>query len=215
MHLLEDQETYHKVMVFLSSKKNADRLFAEIEESHFSDQACIIHSNKSQNYRERSVRQFDEGKKRLLIATDVMARGLDMDKVSHVINFDTPAYPENYIHRIGRTGRAENPGKSILFYTEKEEEHKSAIEKLMNVSIPIEAFPEDVEQASRLTPEEKPKRKEINTGKHQLPDGPGPAFHEKKDKNKKENWGGSYKRKAKKHKKPKTRGAKNKSGKRR
>ena len=70
----------------------------------------------------------DAGKSRILVTTDVMARGLDLDKISHVINFDTPAYPENYMHRIGRTGRAEREGKSILFYTEKEESAKKAIE---------------------------------------------------------------------------------------
>ncbi|RED96574.1 DEAD/DEAH box helicase [Marinoscillum furvescens] len=206
-HLIRDKETFSKVLVFLSNKKSADRLFEQLEPM-WGNELCIVHSNKSQNYRLRSVKQFDEGKKRVLIATDVMARGLDMEKVTHVINFDTPAYPENYMHRIGRTGRAEEAGKTILFYTEKEEPHKQAIEKLMNYEIPELEFPEEVEINPQLTPEEKPKRKEINTGKHKLPEGPGPAFHEKKEKNKKTNQGGSWRRKmekkhANKKKKPK------------
>ncbi len=92
------------------------------------DESCVIHSNKTQNYRIRSIRQFDEGKNRILLATDVMARGLDFDNVTHVINFDTPDFPENYMHRIGRTGRAEKEGKTILFSTEKEQESKEKIE---------------------------------------------------------------------------------------
>ena len=78
-----------------------------------------FHSNKTQNYRLRSIEQFRSGENRMLIATDVMARGLDIDNISHVINFDTPTYPENYMHRIGRTGRAEREGQSIVFSTEK------------------------------------------------------------------------------------------------
>lgn len=201
-HQLSDTEEFKKVIVFISSKKSADRLFSALDED-FGHEACIIHSNKSQNYRLRSVRQFDEGMNRILIATDVMARGLDMEKVSHVISFDVPAFPENYMHRIGRTGRAEESGKSILYYTDKEEADKLAIEVLMNYEIPELEFPADVAENPQLTPEEKPKKKEINTGHKKVElDGPGPAFHEKKEKNQKFNMGGSYKRKAKKHKKP-------------
>ena len=139
-YLLSDRDEYRKVLVFVSSKKNADKLFEALEED-FGSESCIIHSNKTQNYRIRSVQQFDEGKNRILVATDVMARGLDLEKITHVINFDTPHFPENYMHRIGRTGRAEQQGKSILFYTEKEEEWKVAIEELMSYEIPIVDFP--------------------------------------------------------------------------
>lgn len=199
-HLLHDREVYSKVLVFVSNKKSADRVF-ELLEPVYGSESCVIHSNKSQNYRLRSVRQFDKGDKRILVATDVMARGLDMEKVTHVINFDTPAYPENYIHRIGRTGRAEEAGTSILFYTEKEQPYKEAIEALMDYQIPLMDFPEEVEINPQLTPEEKPRVREINAGhKNQQDEGPGQAFHEKKAKNKKVNLGGSYKRKVKKHK---------------
>ena len=204
--ILWNRNEFTKVLVFISSKKNADKVFEALEENYGSEM-CIIHSNKSQNYRIRSIEQFDEGKNRILIATDVMARGLDLDKITHVINFDTPIYAENYMHRIGRTGRAEQEGKSILFYTEKETELKKAIEVLMDYEIPQMEFPEQVEVSKQLLPEERPQVKEISFKKTKLTEGGG-AFHEKKEKNLKVNQGGSYLRKGKKYKKPKTRGDK-------
>jgi ATP-dependent RNA helicase RhlE len=138
-----------------------------------------------------------------------MARGLDFDKISHVINFDVPAYPENYMHRIGRTGRAEEAGTTILFFTEKEEEFKTAIETLMEREIPQLEFPEEVELESKLAPEERSRQPEY--GSQVKPDeGKGAAFHEKKEKNKKTNAGGGQWKKAMKlkHKKPLTRGDK-------
>ncbi|CAA0150331.1 ATP-dependent RNA helicase RhlE family [Tenacibaculum maritimum] len=209
-HLLSDKETYSKVLVFVSNKRGADRLFQSLDES-FADEICVIHSNKTQNYRIRSIRQFDEGKNRILVATDVMARGLDLEEITHVINFDTPSFPENYMHRIGRTGRAEHEGKTILFSTEKEQEAKGKIEVLMEYTIPLLAFPEEVEISEQLTEEERPREdREISKNRTSLEYVPGPAFHEKKEKNKKTNQGGSYRREiAKKYKKPKTRGDKN------
>jgi ATP-dependent RNA helicase RhlE len=207
-HLLNNRDEYSKVLVFVSHKKHADRLFEALEET-FGEESCVIHSNKTQNYRIRSIKQFDEGKNRILVATDVMARGLDLDKISHVINFDTPLYPENYMHRIGRTGRAEQLGKSLLFYTEKEVPFKEAIETLMAYKIPEIDFPVEVEIAERLSPEEQPRDTELDYRRpvaNELPSG----FHEKKEKNLKENQGGSYRREiAKKYKKPQTRGDKN------
>ncbi|MCL4161124.1 UNVERIFIED_CONTAM: hypothetical protein GTU68_007830, partial [Idotea baltica] len=177
----------------------------------FKEEICIIHSNKTQNYRVRSIRQFDEGKNRILLATDVMARGLDFDEVSHVINFDTPLYPENYMHRIGRTGRAKKKGKTILFSTEKEKAAKQEIEELMQMEIPLIALPEAVEISKELTEDERPKEEnEQSRNRTKLEYVPGPAFHEKSEKNSKVNLGGSYRREiAKKYKKPKTRGDKN------
>ena len=208
-HLLENKDEYKKVLVFMYSKKNADSLYETLEEKYGTEMG-VVHSNKSQNYRIRSIKQFNEGTNRILITTDVMARGLDLDKITHVINFDTPGFPENYMHRIGRTGRAEEQGKSILFYTEKEEKSKEAIESLMSLKIPITDFPEEVKISNELTAEERPviKGKQIQ---HRIPDRDtkGAAFHEKKEKNKKTNQGGSYLRKMKKHKRPITKGDKN------
>ncbi len=208
-YLLKDKDEYRKVLVFVSSKKIADRLFEALE-SKYGSEMGIIHSNKSQNYRIRSIEQFDDGTNRILVTTDVMARGLDLEKITHVINFDTPGFPENYMHRIGRTGRAEEPGKSILFYTEKEESAKVAIETLMDYKIPMMDFPPEVEISKELIPEERSKNvKHKNPDRNLGRDTSGPSFHEKKDKNKKVNLGGKYRRElAKKYKKPKTRGDK-------
>ncbi|WP_339646614.1 DEAD/DEAH box helicase [uncultured Salegentibacter sp.] len=209
-HLLADKETYSKVLIFVAYKRMADRLYAELEQ-YFQDECTVIHSNKTQNYRLRSIKQFGSGFCRILVATDVMARGLDIESVSHVINFDTPKYPENYMHRIGRTGRAEKEGNSILMTTEAELESLEKIEALMKMEVPQEELPAEIEISSELIPEEQPKVFEINNpGKKKDEDAPGPAFHEKKEKNRKENLGGSYRREiAKKYKKPKTRGDKN------
>jgi ATP-dependent RNA helicase RhlE len=209
IHLLEDKENFSKVLVFVSNKKSADRLFLKLDEI-YNDELCVIHSNKTQNYRIRSINQFDEGENRILVATDVMARGLDLDEISHVINFDTPNFPENYMHRIGRTGRAEHEGKSILFYTEAEIQDKEAIEELMKVKIPKTDFPDAVEISDELTPEERPKEIEIDNPHKRNVEEVGTAFHEKSEKNSQTNEGGSYRRLiAKKYKKPRTRGDKN------
>ena len=209
-HILADKETYNKVLIFVAYKKMADRLFTALE-TKFTDECTVIHSNKTQNYRLRSIRQFGEGFCRILVATDVMARGLDIESVSHVINFDTPSYPENYMHRIGRTGRAEKEGVSIVLTTEKEDEYLEQIENLMNKKIDQFEIPEEVEISTELIPEEQPQAFEINNPvKRKKKEASGEAFHEKKEKNKKENLGGSYRREiAKKYKKPKTRGDKN------
>ena len=206
-HLLKDKEEFHKVLVFTASKKMADKLFEMLEEQ-YGTESCVIHSNKSQNYRIRSLQEFDEGKNRILLTTDVMARGIDLDKISHVINFDTPTFAENYMHRIGRTGRAEEQGKSILFFTEKEEESKIEIELLMDYEIPQEEFPTEVEISEQLLPEERPRNIDLINKNRKKEDERGPAFHEKKLKNTKVNQGGSYLRKAKKYKKPQSRGDK-------
>jgi ATP-dependent RNA helicase RhlE len=209
-HILQDKDAFSKVLIFVAYKRMADRLFDRLEEL-FPSQACVIHSNKTQNYRLRSIEQFREGENRLLVATDVMARGLDIEGISHVINFDTPSFPENYMHRIGRTGRAEKQGHTLLFSTEKEQDGLERIEALMQMSIDTLELPESVEISTELIDEERNEIKErYNPIKRRDEDAPGPAFHEKKDKNKKENLGGSYKFKiAAKYKKPKTRGDKN------
>ncbi len=208
-HLVSDKKEFTKVLVFVSNKNNADRLFTALLEINGSE-IGIIHSNKTQNYRFKSIKEFDEGRNRILIATDIIARGLDLEKVTHVFNFDTPNFPENYIHRIGRTGRAEKQGKSILFFTFAETEAKERIETMMSYKIPQIEFPEQVIISEQKTPEERAKTGDTknpnrNVKKVEL----APGFHEKKAKNMKTNKGGSYKRElAQKYKKPKTKGDK-------
>ena len=207
-HLLSDKDEMKKILVFVSSKKIADKLYDAISEFYLSEIA-VIHSNKSQNYRFRSINQYDEGKVRILIATDIIARGLDLDKISHVINFDTPTYAENYMHRIGRTGRAEESGKSILFYTEREERYKDSIENLMGMEIISVKIPEEVEITTQLTIDEKRERgKKIDrNSKEVVRENSG--FHEKIEKNLKVNDRDRWrKERRKKYKKPKSRGDK-------
>lgn len=208
--LLRDKNEFEKVLVFVPSKKAADRLFGVLEETYGREMG-VVHSNKSQNYRIRSIEQFNGGRYRILIATDVMARGLDLPLVSHVINFDVPAFAENYMHRIGRTGRAEQEGRSILFFTEAEREAKEAIERLMGMEIDQLDLPDEVAVSEQLTPEERPKPKFVKNqnrnSKNKLEG--GGAYHEKKEKNQKTNQGGSYREAVKKkYKKPRTRGSK-------
>ena len=203
-YLLKDKATFQKVVVFIDSKKNADRLFLELEANYWKELG-IIHSNKSQNNRLATIERFNDGQTRILIASDIIARGLDLDDISHVINFDTPKFPENYIHRIGRTGRAKKMGNSILLFTKDEEKNKLAIEKLMAKIIDSKKFPNEVVISKKLILDEQPKVVEKNPYKKSKQPS-GPSFHEKKDKNKKQyNLGGGQKiklKKAKKYKKP-------------
>tara|TARA_B110000438_G_scaffold302001_1_gene358400 strand:- start:61 stop:1425 length:1365 start_codon:yes stop_codon:yes gene_type:complete len=206
--ILSDKIKMQKVLIFVSSKKIADRLYESLSEFFISDLA-VIHSNKSQNYRFRSINRYNEGKVRILIATDIIARGLDLDRISHVVNFDTPTFPENYMHRIGRTGRAEEEGNSILFYTQKEEFYKNNIEELMKMKICELEIPKDVEIAQKLTSEEhRANNKNINRNIKTI-DRVNSGFHEKNAKNQKVNDRDRWrKERAIKYKKPKTRGDK-------
>ncbi|MBA4850013.1 DEAD/DEAH box helicase [Emticicia sp. BO119] len=187
-----------KVLVFAATKQLADQLYDELE-MEFSSQLGVIHSNKSQNNRFNTINNFQNGTYRILIATDIVARGLDISEVSHVINFDMPEVPENYIHRIGRTGRQDKKGIAISFFTEKDAEAKEAIEKLMNYQIPTLPLPEQLEISDELTEDEMPK---VNMKepilKRPKKEEVGPAFHEKSEKNKKVNVRRDYEAEKKK-----------------
>lgn len=183
-HLLSDKDAFSKVLVFVGTKSNADRLFEMLE---FPGEVSMIHAGKEQNYRTRSIEDFTSGSSRILISTDVIARGIDIDGIGVVINLDTPLYPENYMHRIGRTGRADKAGKSILLYTEKETALKEAIEGLMNYAIPSVEFPEAVKVSHQLTLEEKDRPVEIaEQSENRSAAKSGDSFHEKSAKNTKE-----------------------------
>lgn len=203
--VLSDKEEFAKVVVFISSKKLANRLYEQLEINGLG----LIHSDKSQNSRIDTIELFDKGDYRVLIATDVIARGLDFDKVSHVINFDVPTYPENYIHRIGRSGRAEEKGNSLLFYTEKETEAKEQIEELMKYEIPEIPFPGNVATTDQLIFEERESARVVQSRNRESSKNGGDAFQDKSEKNSKTNQGGSYHREiASKYKKNRTRGDK-------
>lgn len=185
--LLEKDETMSKVLVFVSTKHLADVLFEQMNPEQ-SESIGVIHSNKAQKHRFDSVIKFQSGECRVLIATDIIARGLDVAEVTHVINFDLPETPQNYIHRIGRTGRKERKGIAISFVVEKEKEYLSEIENLMNYQIPMLDLPEDLTLSTKILPEEieRVAMKTIQVKATKRED-VGPAFHEKSEKNKKVN----------------------------
>ncbi len=209
--LLAEDESMTKVLVFAATKHLADDLYKELMAT-FADKAGVIHSNKEQNHRFNTVNQFQLGNYRFIIATDIVARGLDISEVTHVINFDTPEVAENYIHRIGRTGRADKKGIAITFTTEKEKEYLQKIEKLMSYTVPVKDLPENLEISTELTEEEKPKvYMKIIQPKKKKVEVKGASFHKKSAKNSKTNVKTSRKDvMKKKYKKPITRGDKNK-----
>ena len=186
-HLLDTDTSMSKVLVFVSIKKMADalyeRLFLKMEE-----RVGVIHSSKSQNTRFNTVNRFQEGEMQVVIATDIIARGLDISEVTHVVNFDLPDVAEQYIHRIGRTGRAEKKGIAISFVTESNDAQREAIEALMDMTIPESFIPEGVQISEELIDLEKPVEfVPFNNHKMRQHKPTGHAFHEKKDKNKKTN----------------------------
>ena len=125
---LLERETFERVLVFTRTKRAADRLSHILEAR--SHKANRIHADRSQSQREAALRAFKNGSTRVLVATDIAARGIDVDLVSHVINYDVPEVPEDYVHRIGRTGRAGNKGRALTLITAAEEPTMRAIEKL-------------------------------------------------------------------------------------
>lgn len=206
-HLMNEDKTIEKVLIFVGSRKLADRLFDQIKPD-FEDRIGVIHSNKSQNFRFRVLKEFEENKINILIATDLVSRGIDISEVSHVINFDMPGVPGDYIHRIGRTGRADKPGSSLSFINERELDYQKEIEDLMKMQIPMLQLPDDVEISAIFTEDELPKESMKNYLKMPKITGQG-AFHEKSEKNLKTN-SGSPAKKRKKFKKPQKRSSRNK-----
>ncbi|WP_291098899.1 MULTISPECIES: DEAD/DEAH box helicase [unclassified Flavobacterium] len=196
-HLLQNDESMSRVLVFVNNKRISDMLHERIEED-FDGQFGVIHSNKSQNYRLSTMASFQEGNLRGLITTDIMARGLDISNITHVINFEVPEFPELYMHRIGRTGRADATGTAISFITPREEDFKIGVELLMNMELEIQDFPVEVEISSKLIEPEKDRQPIKFLMKKAKLDGDG-AFQEKSKKNKKVNLGGPGVTKKKTH----------------
>lgn len=180
--LLADKEEYSRVMVFTESKKNADRITDKLAD-YWKDELSVIHSNKTQNTRLNALRAFREGRSRIMIASDVAARGIDIQDVSHVVNFDIPALPEEYVHRIGRTARAGKEGVAISLVSPKEEERIEMIEQLIGQKIELQALPERLEISDVLLDEEKIQTANIIYQKGR-PKGGG-AFHARSAKNSK------------------------------
>ena len=179
-HLLND-DAFNKVIIFARTKENANNVFKFLERK-LVDQVRVIHGNKGQNSRINAFNDFRNDKVRVLVTTDVSARGLDINMVSHVINFDVPRVYEEYVHRIGRTGRAEQSGIAISFVNEVEEIHMKEIEKIISENIEERSLPKDV----ALPPTGKEELKEIALEIDKIKRAKNPefkgAFHEKKKK---------------------------------
>ncbi|MEP0548007.1 MAG: DEAD/DEAH box helicase [Rhodothermales bacterium] len=126
LHVLQT-EAVENVLVFSRTKHRANRITKKLEQRGFA--AAAIHSNRSQNQRQRALADFKRGDVKVLVATDIAARGIDVDGISHVVNFDTPNMAEDYIHRIGRTGRADATGDALTFVSADEEDYLRNIEK--------------------------------------------------------------------------------------
>jgi len=193
--LLKD-EAYERVLLFVNNKKTADLLADKLEEI-YPEQFGIIHSNKSQNYRLQTMANFQAGNIRGIVTTDVMARGLDISDITHVINVEFPEIPEQYIHRIGRTGRADKSGIAISLISPREEEIMIEAEMLMEKELEFIDMPSDVTIAERLLEFEKDKKKKMKFLLKKPKLEGGASFHEKKEKNKKVNLGGPSKTKKK------------------
>jgi ATP-dependent RNA helicase RhlE len=132
-------ETMQSVLVFSRTKHGADKISHRLERSGIS--SIAIHSNRTQSQRERALDGFKRGKYRVLVATDIAARGIDVSGISHVINFDVPQFAEDYIHRIGRTGRAGASGDAITFVSREEQQYLRRIEKFTGNRFPVKQYP--------------------------------------------------------------------------
>ena len=135
LHALLADETISRALVFARTKHGADRVVRKLASAGFA--ADAIHGNKSQGQRTRALDAFKKGKARILVATEIAARGIDVDDVSHVINFDLPNVPEQYVHRIGRTARAGNGGHAISFCAPDERAYLRDIERLTKQAVPV------------------------------------------------------------------------------
>jgi ATP-dependent RNA helicase RhlE len=182
-HLLQDRETFNRVLIFTRTKQVANNLFNYLERKRLGP-IRVIHSNKGQNSRINAMNEFKEGKLRILVSTDVSARGIDVIKVSHVINFDVPILYEDYVHRIGRTGRAFQEGTAITFATKAEEYHVQKIEALIKEKIPVKKIPSSIIIEETLKEELQMMARDVDTQKRKEdPEFKG-AFHERKGKKK-------------------------------
>ncbi|NEU11938.1 DEAD/DEAH box helicase [Methylobacterium sp. BTF04] len=145
-HILRDPKI-ERVLVFTRTKHGADRVVRGLEKVGVP--ASAIHGNKSQPQRERALAAFKDGSCRVLVATDIAARGIDVEAVSHVINYDLPNVPESYVHRIGRTARAGANGLAISFCNDEEKAYLRDIERTTRQKIPVAPFPEGFTPPSR------------------------------------------------------------------
>lgn len=179
LNLLYEEERFNRVIVFTKTKKTADEISKYLSRK-LSGEVRVIHANKGQNTRINAMDAFKEGSVDVLVATDVAARGIDVTMVSHVINFDVPLIYEDYVHRIGRTGRARQSGDAITFMNPAEEYHIGKIEELIRQPIPRAALPPDLTIEKTPFEEQQLIAREIDEQKRKEDPNFKGAFHEKK-----------------------------------
>jgi ATP-dependent RNA helicase RhlE len=178
-YLLLDEEEFKRVIIFCRTKENAEDVYKVIKKKT-EGEVRILHSNKAQSSRINAIEAFKSGTVRVLVSTDISARGIDVSMISHVINFDLPPRYEDYIHRIGRTARANTEGVAISFIGPEEDYHLENIEELIRMKIEERKLPEIIDVIPLSKPEKQVIDREIDRQKRLAdPEFKG-AFHEKK-----------------------------------
>lgn len=180
--LLLQNEEFKKVIIFAKTKDNAENIYKFIHRK-IEKSVRVIHANKGQNTRINAMDEFKKDDVRVLVATDVATRGIDVSNVSHVINFDVPFVHEDYIHRIGRTGRALHEGIAVTFCNKAEIYHLEKIEKIIKSPIPVKEIPANL--FIEETPYEENQQQLLDIDYQRRKEDPSfkGAFHEKKKKN--------------------------------
>lgn len=194
LEFLLSQKEFKKVLIFTKSKKNSDKLYLQLNSP---EDIGVIHSNKAHNTRLNAVNGFESGELKALIATDIIARGMDIADVTHVINFDLPENQGDYIHRIGRTGRSDKTGIAISFVNDPDRNFQNLIETMMNKRITMVDIPAEVEISDVYSEDD---IVDVVKEKNYLPKpkiSTNGAFHQKKEKNLKKNSGSASRHKAK------------------
>lgn len=177
--MLADKDRYKRVLIFTRSKSTAENLGRYLQRKN-PDAVRILHSNKGQQSRINAYEAFKSGELRILVSTDVGARGIDVSEVSHVINFEIGTNYENYIHRIGRTGRAEKLGVAISLVNSAEEFHLKRIEELIDQRVHELSIPKNIAIEPYLPGEEQEIARELDLQKQREDPSYRGAFHEKK-----------------------------------
>ena len=179
-YLLDNTDEIKKLMLFCKTRTVAEDVYKFLIRKYNEQEVRVLHANKGQNTRINSMNAFKNDEVKILVSTDVAARGIDVNDVSHVINFDVPFVTEDYVHRIGRTGRALQLGEAITFCTPAEEYYLHKIEKLIRQTIPVFDVPVDVFIEQTAFEERQEQAREIDEQKRKEdPEFKG-AFHEKK-----------------------------------
>ncbi len=176
---------FEKILIFVKTKQTANDIYKFIERK-LDVPVKVIHGNKEQNTRLNAINSFREGDTRVLVATDVVARGIDVSNVSYVINFDVPLVYEDYIHRVGRTGRAEKKGEAMTFVSPAEVYHLRKIEKIVGKPIDQKSFSEELVSEEMSFEEKQSMNREIDFQRRKEDPNYKGAFHEKKRKSTKQ-----------------------------